>query len=90
MTRNVACRKDCRTGTLTGRCSSLGAYDVTDHHLVDCLRAPANELARIGIGLVAGAVIKNSGYFERAPLGDEFGLLVLVVELPVKVIAWDV
>ena len=26
MTRNVACRKDCRTGTLTGRCSSLGAY----------------------------------------------------------------
>ena len=26
MTRNAACRKDCRTGTLTGRCSSLGAY----------------------------------------------------------------
>ena len=26
LTRNAACRKACRTGTLTGRCSSLGAY----------------------------------------------------------------
>ena len=48
MTRNVACRKDCRTGTPTGRCSSLGAY------LVPKANAKPEELLKFAYTLEGG------------------------------------
>ena len=64
--------------------------DIPDHHLVHRLASPFDQLGRVGVGLVAGAVIEDRRDLDGAALRDELRLLVVVTELPVEIVAGDV
>lgn len=65
-------------------------FDVADHHFVVGLLAPADGFSRVRVGGVVRAVVEDGGDGDGAAAGNESGLGVLVVELPVEVVARDI